>query len=64
MIVFAAGDKFKVMDGDNHIRSMELRDGRIYWYVDGYRWIKSKQKFSSTALQHCVGESEPVEVAI
>ena len=62
MIVFAAGNKFKVMEGQNHIRSMVIRDGRTYWYVDGYRWIKSKQKFSTVALVHCVREGEPVEM--
>lgn len=62
MIVFAAGNKIKVMDGANHIRSMVLLDGRTFWYVDGFRWIKSKQKFSTNALGHCVGEAEPVEI--
>jgi len=23
-----------------------------YWYVDGFRWIKSKQKWSGTELVH------------
>lgn len=62
MIVFAAGNKIKVLEGPDRIRSMVLRDGRTFWYVDGYRWIKSKGKFSSNALGHCVGEGEPVEV--
>ena len=62
MIVFAAGNKYKVSEGENMIRKSERAGGHTLWYVTGYRWIKSKQKFSGQALIHYVGEGEPVEV--
>ncbi len=58
MVVFAAGNKFEA----SKIESMLRNDGRTLWYVHGKRWIKSKQKFSTNELIHCVGEIEPVEV--
>ena len=58
MIVFAAGNKFEATKVHSSVRL----DGRTIWYVDGKRWIKSKGKFSTNALQHCVGEGQPVEI--
>lgn len=55
MIIFAAGNYY-----DGEIR--KHRGNNKLWVVAGKRWIKSKRKFSSNALIHCVGEIEPVEV--
>lgn len=64
MIVFAAGNKYEA----SKIESMKCGPhkiggpDRVLWYVSGKRWIKSKGKFSTNDLIHCVGEIEPVEV--
>lgn len=58
MILFAAGNKY---EATKVTKSLRL-DGRTLYYVHGKRWIKSKGKFSTNELIHCVGEGEPVEV--
>jgi hypothetical protein len=57
-VVFAAGNKFETTKIDSMIREQN----KTWWYVHGKRWIKSKGKFSTNALIHCVGQTEPVDV--
>jgi len=45
-VIFAAGNKYL-------IRKVEFQNNS--WYAYGKKWIKSKQKFSSNALIHCIG---------
>jgi hypothetical protein len=58
MIVIAGNNKYDA----TKVSSTTFKDGRTLWYVTGKRWIKSKGHFSSNALIHCVGESQPLEV--
>lgn len=49
MKIFAAGNKYKT-------DRIEYNLGWKHLYVHGYKWIKSKQKFSGNALIHSIGQ--------